>query len=144
MPLPDRLARFNRRVAIRATAPLAARLPGFAIVLHRGRTSGRRYSTPVNLFHRSGSYVVALTYGRNRDWVKNVMAAGGCLVRTQGSVVRLEQPRIVSDRRLTLVSAPVRPILKLIGANAVLLLRPATAPHRDEGRVGFPDVDERR
>lgn len=144
MPLPDRLARFNRSVGNRLMGPLATRLPGFAIVVHRGRRSGRRYRTPVSLFRSGTSYVVALTYGRDRDWVKNVLAAGGCEVLTRGTIVRLEQPRIVLDRRLTLVPVPLRPILKMIGANAVLLLRPVTAPHRDGGRVGFPQVDERR
>ena len=42
---------------------LARWLPGFGVVEHAGRRSGRRYRTPVNVFRPGASYVIALTYG---------------------------------------------------------------------------------
>jgi hypothetical protein len=48
------VARFNPRVTNRITRPLARWLPGFGVVEHAGRRSGRRYRTPVNVF-RSGA-----------------------------------------------------------------------------------------
>ena len=75
MPLPQSLAEFNKKFTNRVTCPFAARLPGFGIVTHRGRKSGRSYSIPVNVFRRSGQWVFALTYGEG-DWVKNVVHAG--------------------------------------------------------------------
>ena len=36
MPLPKGLARFNLRVTNRVLGPVAARLPGFGIVIHVG------------------------------------------------------------------------------------------------------------
>jgi deazaflavin-dependent oxidoreductase (nitroreductase family) len=122
MPLPSWLARFNRGVTNRVTRPVAGRLPGFAIVRHRGRRSGRTYRTPVNLFRRDDSVVIALTYGPDRDWVRNVMAAGGCEVETRGRVLQLREPRIVTDTRRKLVPAPVRPILRAIGVTQFLVL----------------------
>ena len=123
MPLPSWLARFNRGVTNRVTRPIAGRLPGFAIVRHRGRRSRRRYRTPVNLFHRGDSVVIALTYGPDRDWVRNVMTAGGCEVETRGRVLWLEGPRILTDTRQTLVPGSVRPILRAIGVTDFLVLR---------------------
>ncbi len=61
MPLPKGLARFNRVVTNRVVGPFAARLPGFAIVTHVGRRSGRQHSNPVNLFRTGDRYVIALT-----------------------------------------------------------------------------------
>ena len=74
MAIPRAVARFNARVTNRVTRPLAGRLPGFGIVSHVGRRSGRIYRTPVNVF-RDGDHVIALTYGAESDWVKNVIAA---------------------------------------------------------------------
>lgn len=122
MPLPPWLARFNRGVTNRVTRPVAGRLPGFAIVRHRGRRTGRRYRTPVNLFRRGDSIVIALTYGPDRDWVRNVMAAGGCEVETRGRVLQLREPRLVTDTHRRLVPAPVRPILRAIGVTQFLVL----------------------
>ncbi|MBA3430395.1 MAG: nitroreductase family deazaflavin-dependent oxidoreductase [Actinobacteria bacterium] len=122
MPLPGWLARFNRRVTNRVTGPAAHRLPGFAVIRHVGRRSGRLYSTPVNLFGSNDHFVIALTYGRDRDWVKNVLAAGGCEVVTRGTSIKLAHPRIVTHQHHTLVPAPIRSILKTIGVTEYMEL----------------------
>jgi deazaflavin-dependent oxidoreductase (nitroreductase family) len=110
-PLGRGMARFNRRVTNRLTGPFAAWLPGFGIVVHTGRRSGRAYRTPVNVFGRPGGYVIALTYGVEAQWVKNVTAAGGCELITRGRRVRLTAPEIYRDERRRAVPAPVRPML---------------------------------
>ena len=84
MPLPRSIARVNRRVTNRLLGGLAQRLPGFGVVVHKGRTSGRQYRTPVNVFRRGDRYIIALTYGPNADWVRNVLADGGCTLETRG------------------------------------------------------------
>ena len=61
VPLPQRLARFNRVVTNRVAFPAARRVPGFGVVLHTGRRSGRSYRTPVNAFRTRDGYVIALT-----------------------------------------------------------------------------------
>jgi deazaflavin-dependent oxidoreductase (nitroreductase family) len=122
MPLPSWLGRFNRAVTNRVTRLVAGHLPGFGIVVHVGRRSGRRYRTPVNAFRRSGGYVIALTYGEVADWIRNVMSAGGCELERRGRLVALTAPRVVVDRRADLVPTPVRPILRLIGVDHFLEL----------------------
>jgi deazaflavin-dependent oxidoreductase (nitroreductase family) len=120
VPLPARLARFNRSVTNRVTSLVAGWAPGFGIVTHRGRVSGRTYRTPVNAFRRPGGYAFALTYGRG-DWVQNVLAAGGCDLRTRRRTHALTNPHVVTDTEHRLVPAPVRPILRLIDVDEVLI-----------------------
>ena len=54
MPLPKRLARFNRHVTNPVLRHVAGRLPWFAILTHVGRRTGRRHRIPVNLFRGEG------------------------------------------------------------------------------------------
>jgi deazaflavin-dependent oxidoreductase (nitroreductase family) len=135
MPLPGWLGRFNRVATNRATRPLARRLPWFAVVVHRGRRSGRTYRTPVNAFRSNDRYLIALTYGRDRDWVKNVLAAGGCDLETRGRTIRVVDPLIVRDRQHERFPAPIRPILTALLVTETLELRPAAAraPRVSEG-----------
>ncbi|WP_222869956.1 nitroreductase family deazaflavin-dependent oxidoreductase [Actinomadura decatromicini] len=104
------------------TKPFAARLPGFGIVLHKGRRTGRVYRTPINVFRVPGGYVAALTYGPESDWVRNVVAAGGCDLVTRGERIHLTDPRIVHDETRRAAPAAVRPILGAIGVNDFLRL----------------------
>src|SRR5262245_54126937 len=73
MPAPRWLARFNQRVSNRIIGPVAPRLPGLGVVVHRGRKSHQQYRTPVNVFAADGRVVVALTYGKDSNWVQNVL-----------------------------------------------------------------------
>jgi deazaflavin-dependent oxidoreductase (nitroreductase family) len=115
MPLPRGLAAFNRRVTNHVTRPFAGWLPGFGVVVHRGRRSGREYRSPVNAFVTTGGYVLALTYGTDSDWVKNVMAAGNCDLVTRGRTVHLTAPALVRDETRRYVPGPVRPLLRALG-----------------------------
>ena len=47
-------------------------LPGFGILVYRGRKSGKEYRTPLNVFRHGDEWVFALTYGSDVQWVKNV------------------------------------------------------------------------
>jgi deazaflavin-dependent oxidoreductase (nitroreductase family) len=122
MVLPRSVARVNRRVTNHFLGPLAARLPGFGVVTHTGRRSGRSYRTPVGVFAGPGGYVVALTYGKDTDWVRNVLAAGGCQLETRRRQVPLTAPRIVHDESRHQAPRPVRPILRLLGVTDFLVL----------------------
>ena len=125
MAIPKAVARFNNRVTNHVSRPLAGHAPGFAVVAHVGRRSGRTYHTPVKMFRDGERDVFALTYGADSEWVKNVMAAGSCEVRTQGRTVRLCEPRIFADPDRRLVPGPVRAVLRIIDASDFLSLRPA-------------------
>jgi deazaflavin-dependent oxidoreductase (nitroreductase family) len=123
--LARRIARFNKRFTNRVAAPLAPRLPGFGVVGHVGRRSGRRYTTPVNVFSEPGGFVFALTYGKQAEWVRNVLAAGGCELTTRGRTYRLTDPQLFHDERRHAVPPPVRAMLRLAGVADFLRLRRA-------------------
>ena len=103
-----RYRRLVNRYVNPVTRPVARRLPSFAVLTHRGRTSGRSYSTPINVFRRGDEYVFFLTYGSDVQWVKNVLAAGSCTIETQGRVVELVEPELVTDPELRPAPAHVR------------------------------------
>jgi deazaflavin-dependent oxidoreductase (nitroreductase family) len=113
MPLSKGVARFNRRVTNTLTRRVAGWLPGFAIVVHTGRRSGRAYRTPVNAFRTAGGYRIALTYGADSDWVRNVQAAGGCDLIVRGRHVHLTQPHLVTDAENAWAPPLVRQVLRL-------------------------------
>jgi deazaflavin-dependent oxidoreductase (nitroreductase family) len=116
LPVSRRVARFNRRFLNPVFLRLAGHLPGFGIVSHVGRKSGRAYRTPVNAFRTDDGYIIALTYGLESDWVKNVLAAGSCELRTRGRRVRLSKPRIETDEDKGWAPLPVGFVLNRIDA----------------------------
>jgi deazaflavin-dependent oxidoreductase (nitroreductase family) len=121
--LGRRMARFNRLILNHLTRRPARHLPGFGVVIHRGRRSGRSYETPVNLFRSGDGYVVALTYGVDADWTRNVLSAGSCDLITHGLRMRVIVSHIEHDEQRLPVSAIVRPILRLTGVADFLHLR---------------------
>ena len=124
MPIPKAIGRFNVHVTNRLFRLFAGRLPWFAIVRHVGRKSGRQLRTPINIFRHGERYVVALTYGADAQWVRNVQAAGGCEIEVAGKVVRLAEPRVYVDEERQDVPLPVRLVLRIIGVTEFLELRP--------------------
>jgi deazaflavin-dependent oxidoreductase (nitroreductase family) len=112
----------NRAVTNRITGLFAGHVPGFGVILHQGRRSGRQYRTPVNVFREPGGYLVALTYGTDSDWVKNVVARNGCVLEVRGRRVPLVGPRIVHDESRRGVPPIVRTILGLLGVTDFLHL----------------------
>ena len=89
------VAAFNRTILNRITSRFANRLPGFGIVTHVGRKSGRLYRTPVNVFREPDRFLIALTYGRESEWVRNVLSAGGCQLETRRVLYQLSAPTVV-------------------------------------------------
>ena len=122
MPLPRGLARFNRVVTNRLSRPLASWAPGFALIVHRGRRSGLEYRTPVNAWVGDEDVIVALTYGRDTDWLKNLAAADGGLVIAGRETHQVGRPELIGPEGMSRMPAPARPILRLIEVNEFALL----------------------
>jgi deazaflavin-dependent oxidoreductase (nitroreductase family) len=106
---------------------VAGHLPGFGILSYRGRSSGRQYRTPINVFERGGDYLFALTYGSDVQWVKNVLAAGGCRITIQGRDIALVEPELFTDPTRHEMPLPVRLVLRLTGTTEFLRMRPGPA-----------------
>jgi deazaflavin-dependent oxidoreductase (nitroreductase family) len=124
MPLPKAVGRFNRIVTNRITGLLAGRVPLFAIVEHTGRKSGAHYRTPVNAFRTQDGFVIALTYGRDVDWLRNVLAAGGATLEHRGKRIVATDPHLTSaDEVHRWVPVPIRLILRLLHVDDFLLIK---------------------
>jgi deazaflavin-dependent oxidoreductase (nitroreductase family) len=111
--LPRGLARFNRVVTNPIQGVYAWALPPWAVLIHRGRRSGRMYRTPVIAFRRGRTFAVAALYGQKSDWVRNILAGGGQVVRA-GRTYDLINPRLVSASDPE-VPAPARGLGRLSG-----------------------------
>lgn len=115
--MPSWLAKVNKRVVNPIQGLWAPRLAPWALIVHRGRRTGREYRTPVLAFRSGSSLYVTLFYGTGAQWVRNVRAAGGGEVIRRGRRRRLEHPRIVYDPsaepmpRAARAAARVMPIL---------------------------------
>jgi deazaflavin-dependent oxidoreductase (nitroreductase family) len=127
MPAMEVMRPFTTKVFNPIARRFAGHLPGFAILIYAGRTSGRTYRTPINVFRHGQEYVFALTYGSGVQWVKNVLAAGGATMEMRGRTIKLTEPRLVVDPKQSLMPLPVRLFLRLMRVTEFILMRPASA-----------------
>jgi deazaflavin-dependent oxidoreductase (nitroreductase family) len=84
----------------RAMKPLALRSAGTpgayaSVIRHVGRTTGRTYETPVGAVATADGFVIALPYGTNTDWLKNVLASGSATIVDEGSTYDVDRPQVV-------------------------------------------------
>lgn len=129
MPIPRAVAHFNRVVTNPLQQLWAGRLPGFAIVEHTGRRSGTTHRTPVNAFRTSDGFAIALTYGAESDWVRNVLTAGGGHLEHRGRRIRVEDPRIErGPKALEILPRAARIAQRLLDVDQVLILRVPDSP----------------
>jgi deazaflavin-dependent oxidoreductase (nitroreductase family) len=122
MQLPQWLARFNRHVTNPIQRLWAGWLPGFGILEHVGRKSGKQYRTPLNVFT---GVAILLTYGPDRDWLKNVTAAGNGRITRHGKTFTVRDPRVMTKAQAApLVTGLARRFFeRLPFEQAVLLTR---------------------
>ena len=130
MPIPRIVRRWNKAGLNKVTRRVAPWMPGLGVVIHRGRRSGRVYQTPVTVFAARDGYVLALTYGPDTDWVKNILAAGGCELRTRGRTIQVTAPRLYHDETRQAIRPVERQVLRAIRVADFLSLKtvPAATP----------------
>jgi len=112
MPIPKFIAVINKHVTNKFILLFARWLPPFAIVNHRGRKTGRRYRTPILAFPTETGFVFALTYGRDVDWVRNLVASDSGRLEYKGDeipihVIRFEKYDDVRELFPYLVQLPL-------------------------------------
>ena len=88
-----RLAGFNRVVTNPVQGTWAWLAPPWAVLVHRGRRSGHVYRTPVMASVRGRRLRVKILYGEQSDWVRNLLAGGGEVVR-RGRTYPVIDPRV--------------------------------------------------
>jgi deazaflavin-dependent oxidoreductase (nitroreductase family) len=127
------VGRWNKAGLNRITRRVFPWMPGLGVIVHRGRRSGNVYQAPVIVFPADDGYILALTYGKDTDWVKNVLAAGGCELRTSGRLVSLTEPRLYHDETRRGIRPLERQVLRILDVCDFMSLKaaPAAAPPGD-------------
>ena len=116
------LAKFNIAVTNRITVLFGGWLPGFGILTHVGRKSGKVYKTSLNVFRAPNGFIISLTYSSQCEWVKNVLAAGGCELKTRGKKYLLSSPKVVRDPTRWRFTIPVRLAQRIVGVDEYMKL----------------------
>ena len=123
MQLPQWLARFNRHVTNPIQRMWAGWAPAFGILEHVGRKSGKPYRTPLNVFSTDDGVAILLSYGPDRDWLKNITAAGGAQMR---KTIALTDPRVMPKAEAAqAVTGSARPIFARLPFDEAVLLKRA-------------------
>ena len=96
MQIPQRVARINRYFTNPIQKLWAGFAPTFGILEHVGRKSGKTYRTPLTVFSTDEGLAIMLTYGPDRDWLKNIAAGGGGRMKRYGRTFAVSDPQVVS------------------------------------------------
>lgn len=94
MIFPVWLENFQIKYINPVVSPLAKKLPGFTVVKHRGRKSGKQFETTVNSFRKGDVLAIGLLHGKT-NWVKNVLAAGEADMCVSGTDLHVVNPRVL-------------------------------------------------
>jgi deazaflavin-dependent oxidoreductase (nitroreductase family) len=108
MRLPRKLAGFNRVVTNRVQGLWAPYLPPWLMVVHRGRRSGREYRTPMMGSVHGEQLVIAMLYGPQSDWARNLLAAGQGTVIRRGRTRRIDRLEVVESQGSSNLGWPAR------------------------------------
>ena len=96
MPIPDRIRYVNKRFTNKIMMLIAGKKGSpIALIRHWGRKSGKPYEIPILVVQRDKQLFFALTYGKNVDWYRNILATEKAELRLNGLWIPLYQPRIL-------------------------------------------------
>src|SRR6266852_572849 len=114
---PSLIVKIVMRPMTKMLNPLIVKLAGrrhfrmAAQIRHVGRRSGRTYTTPVTARRSGDMVVIALTFGNQSDWSRNVRSAGRGSIRIEGEDYDVTQPQIMSrEEARPLVQAAFSPM----------------------------------
>lgn len=138
-------ARLRRaiRLAARLVNPLVLLVSGrrwmpiVGILRHRGRRTGRLYSTPLGMRPLAGAMVIPRTFGAGSAWYRNLVAAGSVEITYRGRTATFGSPSL-SELAGVAVAFPgyERALFRLLGIDDFLVLRSLAASR--PGEVGRP------
>ena len=95
----------------------------FAVIHHVGRKSGAHYTTPVIAIQKDYGFLLALTYGKQVDWYKNVMKVGSCEVEQKGIIHTITTITPVEDvQYYKYFPKPLSFMLKIMGIKYYLTM----------------------
>lgn len=116
MPIPSWVPALNKRFLNKAMVLLAGHGP-FVELEHRGRRSGDTHRVPLMAFRDGSVVTIALTYGPDVDWLKNLRAAGGGRIHLHDGLLTLGAPRALPTEeglhRMPAAPRHVLPVLRV-------------------------------
>jgi deazaflavin-dependent oxidoreductase (nitroreductase family) len=137
---PSLIVKVVMRPMTKMLNPLIVKLAGrrhfhmAAQIRHVGRRSGRTYTTPVSARRSGDTVLIALTFGNQSDWSRNVRSAGGGSIRIEGEDLDVTQPQGMSRQEARPLVRPAfspleRASFRMLGIKQVMVLRVASAKH---------------
>jgi deazaflavin-dependent oxidoreductase (nitroreductase family) len=138
---PSLIVKIVMRPMTKMLNPLIVKLAGrphfhlAAQIRHVGRRSGRTYTTPVSARRSGDMIVIALTFGNQSDWSRNVRSAGGGTIRIEGEDYNVTKPQIMSRQDAEpFVEAAFSPMnragFRMLGIKQVMILQVMSAGHQ--------------
>jgi deazaflavin-dependent oxidoreductase (nitroreductase family) len=126
-PVVNAVRRLNLRVMNPRQMETAGQPGAYAQVLrHRGRSSGKTYETPLGIEPIQDGFVIALVYGNDSQWLKNVLASGTAEVVVDGHSYLVDRPEVVPLADvIDAFKGSDRPLFRLFGVDRCLLLHRA-------------------
>jgi deazaflavin-dependent oxidoreductase (nitroreductase family) len=120
-----RIRSFNKYITnpLLRTFANASRGP-FAVIHHVGRRSGKSYETTIMIWRMGDDFVIALTYGPDVDWYRNLQAAGHGRLLWHGKRYAIEKPEPIDvTTALTAFPPTFRPLFRLLGVQHFLRVK---------------------
>jgi deazaflavin-dependent oxidoreductase (nitroreductase family) len=133
-PVINAVRRVNRAV-LNPRQMGSAGTPGAyaSVIRHSGRTTGKPYETPVGAVPTDDGFVIALVYGTQSDWLKNVLAAGSATIVDEGHTYRVDQPEVAAIETVAAQFPPSdQRSLRLFGVDQALRVRRVEPPEPRE------------
>ena len=127
MVIPNKIRYVNKRFTNRVMMKIAGKKHSpIVLIEHIGRKSGKTYKIPLMAAPLKDGFMFALTYGKNVDWFKNVVASNQAKMTYKGSRYQLREPAIVpTSEGQEAFTSPKSNILRLIGIQDFFYMKSA-------------------
>jgi deazaflavin-dependent oxidoreductase (nitroreductase family) len=101
-----------------------------SLIGHTGRRTGTTYETPVVAEPTDDGFVIALPYGSQADWLRNILASGAATLTHEGRTYELFDPEVVPTTDVDDLFPPAdRRAHRIFGTTECLRLR--TSPRSE-------------
>jgi deazaflavin-dependent oxidoreductase (nitroreductase family) len=99
----------------------------FSVVRHTGRRSGNTFETPVAARRIPDGFVLALAFGSGAHWYRNLLAAGGGVIRWRGADYPVGAPETIDAETALFAFLPIqRAGLRALGIDGYIRVSDAT------------------
>ncbi len=120
----DLLRRFSRLFNPRQMRTAGTRGASTSVIRHVGRKSGRAYATPVDAIATEEGFLIALPYGMQSNWTRNVLASGQASIVDDGREYTVDRPEIIPLETVATRFSPAgQRNLRLFGVEQCLRVR---------------------